>query len=232
MSQERRASTLIELLTVIAIIAIIAAILFPVFARARAKAQQSSCLANLKQLATASLMYAADHDNRLCLYSQGDGQNGYFGADGIRWADMLFPYVKNSQLFDCPAGDATMQLKSGGLFFDITAYTYGYNTPRDGFSLMGVATRPLNRLTHPANTIMFAEGGRYYSDGDGESYGRLVIDETDTLDLLAAKVDGTRHTNAADSDSASACLNVAFCDGHVKYMRLSDTFPVMWRPRQ
>jgi len=60
----RRGFTLIELLVVIAIIAILAAILFPVFARAREKARQASCQSNLKQLALAMLMYAQDYDER------------------------------------------------------------------------------------------------------------------------------------------------------------------------
>ncbi len=58
----RKGFTLIELLVVIAIIAILAAILFPVFAKAREKARQTSCLNNLKQIATAALIYAQEHD--------------------------------------------------------------------------------------------------------------------------------------------------------------------------
>src|SRR2546426_8289250 len=56
--------TLIELLVVIAIIAILAAILFPVFAQAREKARQSTCLSNQKQLGTAMSMYIQDYDER------------------------------------------------------------------------------------------------------------------------------------------------------------------------
>src|SRR5712692_8306100 len=56
------AFTLIELLVVIAIIVVIAAILFPVFARARGKARQATCLSNLKQLAAAVMMYMGDYD--------------------------------------------------------------------------------------------------------------------------------------------------------------------------
>src|SRR5690554_3954884 len=65
MSTHRRTGgfTLIELLVVIAIIAILAAILFPVFAQARAKARQTACMSNMKQLGTALLMYAQDYDN-------------------------------------------------------------------------------------------------------------------------------------------------------------------------
>jgi len=63
----RRGFTLIELLVVIAIIAILAAILFPVFAKAREKARQTSCLANVKQLMLGILSYAQDYDERLPL---------------------------------------------------------------------------------------------------------------------------------------------------------------------
>jgi prepilin-type N-terminal cleavage/methylation domain-containing protein len=61
----KKGFTLIELLVVIAIIAILAAILFPVFARAREKARQASCLSNLKQIALAHMMYAQDYDERM-----------------------------------------------------------------------------------------------------------------------------------------------------------------------
>jgi prepilin-type N-terminal cleavage/methylation domain-containing protein/prepilin-type processing-associated H-X9-DG protein len=58
----RKGFTLIELLVVIAIIAILAAILFPVFAKAREKARQTACINNQKQIVTAALMYAQDHE--------------------------------------------------------------------------------------------------------------------------------------------------------------------------
>ena len=64
----RKGFTLIELLVVIAIIAILAAILFPVFAKAREKARQTSCLSNTKQLCLAALQYAQDFDECLRLH--------------------------------------------------------------------------------------------------------------------------------------------------------------------
>jgi prepilin-type N-terminal cleavage/methylation domain-containing protein/prepilin-type processing-associated H-X9-DG protein len=91
-----RGFTLIELLVVIAIIAILAAILFPVFARARAKARQSSCLSNVKQIGLALMMYAQDNDER-------------YPRTGGAWWQPLMPYVKNEQVFRTPAysDDAT-----------------------------------------------------------------------------------------------------------------------------
>ena len=65
MSKQRDAFTLVELLVVIAIIAILAAILFPVFARARENARRASCQSNMKQIATAMLMYVNDNKGKL-----------------------------------------------------------------------------------------------------------------------------------------------------------------------
>ena len=93
----RRGFTLIELLVVIAIIAILAAILFPVFARAREKARQSSCLSNVKQISLAALMYAQDYDELLPF--------AHFG-DGRWWYHVLQPYIANEQIFRCPSRQA------------------------------------------------------------------------------------------------------------------------------
>ncbi len=110
---KRKGFTLIELLVVIAIIAILAAILFPVFARARAKAYQTQCLNNLKQLGTALAMYAQDHENRLPV---GVDENGKY------WYTLLSSYVRNSQVYSCPA-DSTVA-STGGSLDGVVSFCY------------------------------------------------------------------------------------------------------------
>ena len=83
-SRSRRGFTLIELLVVIAIIAILAAILFPVFAQAREKARQTSCLSNTKQVGLAFTQYVQDYDehfpNVLAMLDMGNGVKDYTTA--------------------------------------------------------------------------------------------------------------------------------------------------------
>jgi prepilin-type N-terminal cleavage/methylation domain-containing protein/prepilin-type processing-associated H-X9-DG protein len=87
-----RGFTLIELLVVIAIIAILAAILFPVFAKAREKARQTSCTNNERQITAAILMFAQDHDETL--------------PTARTWViDLSATYGISGKIWDCPTSD-------------------------------------------------------------------------------------------------------------------------------
>ncbi|MCG9895103.1 MAG: prepilin-type N-terminal cleavage/methylation domain-containing protein [Fimbriimonadaceae bacterium] len=119
----RQAFTLIELLVVIAIIAILAAILFPVFAQAKAAAKKTSNTSNLKQIGLASLLYVSDYDDVMVPYLvRGDGPASGLGSGTMWWhgrtireggpfvlnyyrnQGLLYPYMKNAEIQDCPVG--------------------------------------------------------------------------------------------------------------------------------
>lgn len=118
---KKHAFTLIELLVVIAIIAILAAILFPVFAQAKEAAKKTTTLSNAKQLGTAMIMYAGDHDDYFPMSIAPNTATGQWrfatvidtpndwrpGITGTGYPDRLMhfansvqPYVKNYQLLD------------------------------------------------------------------------------------------------------------------------------------
>src|SRR4051812_15247968 len=105
MSRQNRLSqgfTLIELLVVIAIIAILAAILFPVFAKAREKARQTSCVSNEKQIGLAFLQYIQDNDEAFPLSVVTTVSPPPAGAI-VGWADAIQPYQKSLAIFQCPS---------------------------------------------------------------------------------------------------------------------------------
>ena len=88
-THKNRAFTLIELLVVIAIIAILAAILFPVFAQAKAAAKKTASLSNAKQIGLGVMMYSGDADD---MFPQSEtGQNATY----LAWTTVIYPYTKN-----------------------------------------------------------------------------------------------------------------------------------------
>jgi len=131
--------TLIELLVVIAIIAILAAILFPVFARAKAKAQQTTCLSNLKQLALGVLMYASDWNGHAptCFISECVRWYGNVDAQEY-WTGAIYPYVKSGGIYVCPSAEMRDP-----------AYT---DQPLPG-------RYPIPRCGYGANGVIFTHGG-------------------------------------------------------------------------
>ena len=124
MKQRDGGFTLIELLVVIAIIAILAAVLFPVFTAAKAKAKQTACASNMKQVTQAMLRYADDYEGFLpplnCYWMYEDGlpvpPDGPDGDENHTWDDVtnggsLTPYLKNKDILCCPADPYHLKAK-------------------------------------------------------------------------------------------------------------------------
>jgi len=173
MSSKRTAFTLIELLVVIAIIAILAAILFPVFARARAKAQQTTCLSNMKQFVLAALMYASDWNQKSFYMSGPVWITCYGGNDNGNWDQILAPYIRNIGVLSCPMGNPPAY-RMGEPYWgcpvnysNYKVYNYGPNLAVCGATwwkyLDPTATtmyrEPLaiDAITRPAEIMWFAE---------------------------------------------------------------------------
>ncbi len=216
----RRGFTLIELLVVIAIIAILAAILFPVFARAREKARQASCQSNEKQLALAMLMYVQDYDERLPM------RWVERGSDDIYIPDMIYPYVKNAQIFECPSKAYTYSLYLGEATRSSKPLSYGWlggspsHPGASATAACSVCGRTCSQNYHcfdgyravklavlqaPANTLMIHEG---FSVGcpDYDNGNHTFCDRTATPAY----------------QTHNGMNNYAFMDGHVKTLNRLD----------
>ena len=98
MKTTRKGFTLIELLVVIAIIAILAAILFPVFAQAREKARQTTCLSNMKQIGLGVMMYVQDYDEAYPRIRYRVTPPPRASWASFTWQDAIAPYIKNGAI--------------------------------------------------------------------------------------------------------------------------------------
>jgi prepilin-type N-terminal cleavage/methylation domain-containing protein len=99
-SSSQKAFTLIELLVVIAIIAILAAILFPVFAQAKAAAKKTAAVSNCKQINLGQIMYSGDYDDNFVPYfSYYSGPPNYsFQGPQEYWPGLISPYIQKAQM--------------------------------------------------------------------------------------------------------------------------------------
>jgi prepilin-type N-terminal cleavage/methylation domain-containing protein/prepilin-type processing-associated H-X9-DG protein len=226
--RRQSAFTLIELLVVIAIIAILAAILFPVFASARAKARQASCASNLSQIARAGMMYIQDYDERFpSCYSL---PTPPYAVDP---RTSLQPYIKNWELFYCPERHTVLHecLDPMANFRpDSRCMGYGYNW---GSGLgWGSSSQKGDGLVRPSDDGTSSVVGVAMAEISTPSHTFFYGDTNDYLfiTLLREAMPGVRQgggTDASTNDLGKPYEpprhgegnNFAFIDGHVQWLR-------------
>jgi len=188
------------------IIAILAAILFPVFAKAREKARQSSCLSNVKQLALAVMQYAQDYDEML--------PASYKVGPPVYWTDTISPYVKNTQVYYCPSLSGLSATAWAGSHmaygWNYSSLTYAVPGRAAGYNL---ATASLGQIQSPAETVMLGDGPACLNMTTGTLYypdiypGSRINAMGYVINYSGAYFPNLRHNDMA---------NIAFADGHAK----------------
>ncbi|MEO7718380.1 MAG: DUF1559 domain-containing protein [Capsulimonas sp.] len=208
--------TLIELLVVIAIIAILASILFPVFAKVREKARQTSCASNLKQLGLGIMQYNQDNDET----------NPYaFGNDkhpDATWCSQIMPYVKSVGVFACPDDTYSRGATDLDAFYNpiagqapqITSYsiTLGWGDWGGDWS---ASNTKLAGITSPATTIVLSERWN--------AYHFVKVDWAQDNWCSSGEYLNGQNGGPAAATGHSGGSNYAFCDGHVKWLRYEQT---------
>jgi prepilin-type N-terminal cleavage/methylation domain-containing protein/prepilin-type processing-associated H-X9-DG protein len=210
-----RGFTLIELLVVIAIIAILAAILFPVFAQAKAAAKTTVCLSNQKQIALTALMYIEDFDNMFPpnvntylntpLPGQRTAQYWWHSERTIpsprvlnKTGGMLYPYMKNYDIQGCPQGK---DLRLPG--FWVSGGGEGPSLLAIGQNL-AVVRKNYSEVQVPASTLVAADAG-------------LLMDAAGTMSTAYFQgIVASRFFPSTHGRHPGGRVNAAWVDGHVK----------------
>jgi len=240
-----RAFTLLELLVVIAIICLLAAILFPVFEQARQNAMRSSCQSNLKQLSLGVIQYTQDYDEYPpCGLWDGAGLNAWPWHFGLGWAGQVYPFVRQTGVFQCPEDT----IKPGATTFPLS---YAYNGNIAGGPFNTAIETPMSSMTQPSRTILFTEGSSPYP------YNATYPIMSGNLDTSSPACDGIFYDNNLSNSGSAYCevglmsdvgiecgfqaeisvisppttgwhfggANFAFMDGHVKWLLGSQVSP-------
>jgi prepilin-type N-terminal cleavage/methylation domain-containing protein/prepilin-type processing-associated H-X9-DG protein len=206
----RRGFTLIELLVVIAIIAILAAILFPVFAQAREKARQSTCLNNQKQIGTALMQYMGDWDET------------YPGYTPDLWPAALLSYLpRRSAVYHCPSAQNGVADGINNWGTAKSEWQWSANYTSNSYTHNGwMYNCSQSDVRNPANTLFDSDG--IWIDAWPVHTQKIPTDK------LRGANDGGLGRIAIDRHSGG--VNVTCVDGHAKFYKREKLYDLNFRP--
>jgi hypothetical protein len=226
----------------------LAAILFPVFAQAREKARQGTCLSNCKQIGLASNMYVQDYDETYPGHNWGAGLGRHPLPDGriyeghVGWPLVFYPYIKSQGVFVCPSDDNPRD----GYWDDGTQNPYvgvwGKPSPlsyvaNGDIYLAPSETRPeyglgrpltLASITFPADTYWIADGRFSFAGFHGvyeswpQGFNRIRFTRPCAGLITEGPLRISLPPDHPDPDSCARHLAgniVVFADGHAKWIR-------------
>lgn len=212
-----QAFTLIELLVVIAIIAILAAILFPVFAQAKAAAKKVSCLSNMKQLGTGIMLYVNDSDD---VYPISVDQTVTMSSEPysyLLWSHRVYPYVKNGDIWKCPSN-------TKGTY----AYAYGPGANPDAVAA-SYAGAPTYKMVYAANMQMLPPwwDTPKSTTAISKPAEKIMIGETILATEAGAPWAGLNDWTYSTYLGHTKKMNATFADGHSKNVGLVQSLSPM-----
>lgn len=218
----RRAFTLIELLVVIAIIAILAAILFPVFAKARERANKTACISNLNQITKGILLYCDDNEGKFPRGMDWWDKTNYpelsnanppvpllWAGNPVKdtkWKDEDGPigaYLKTRDVWRCPSDKGIYGVPGNSLYKQANS-SYMWPSPlafKRVAGVMSYAPYSVSQVKFPTRCFMISDGlPRYESQ---------FATRTPSLDK-------SQNAGAWHSDRDHRAYNIGFVDGHVE----------------
>jgi prepilin-type processing-associated H-X9-DG protein len=210
---------LIELLVVIAIISLLAAILFPVFGRARENARRASCQSNVKQIMLGVTQYTQDFDEKFPIRNLGLTTKN-------QWPLLILPYIKSTQVFQCPSDTDTTNLNSSTFHLSYIANSSAKFPPHDEWGLFGNLGDAISiaEVVSPSKTIAITDGAYLfqttapYVDRDTSTW---VKSASQTYMLVRPNSGAaTSGSYGGPTDRHLDTVVVGYADGHVKAQRL------------